>query len=327
MYVRCHFAVPRVTVKDWKIKVGGHVRTEHAVSYADLRAMKSVSTVATLECAGNRRSEFGAPPGGEVVWGPGAVGTVRWSGVPLRDILQRAGVLEGATEVLAEGLDTGKVTPTKKPTRYIRALPIKKATAEDTLIALEMNGKRLAPEHGFPARLVVPGWYGMASVKWLSSIRVLSGPPYRGYFNGTKYVYYYEEDGKVSAEPVAEVRVNSNIVSPVGGARLVLGVPTTIEGRAWSGAGKITSVDVDFGEGWTKAELAAGRGAFAWVKWGLRWVPRTKGTVNIKARATDERGNAQGDSPVENRLQYGYNAVSKALVTVVGRETPRGPNP
>lgn len=316
-FVRSHFPVPKVDAGKWSLEIAGEVRRQRTFSYQQLRKMRMVTVPVTLECAGNGRTGFQRHAEDELVWGPGAVGTTTWTGVPLRDLLKAVGIREGATEVVAEGLDRGRVHALPKAIAFSRGLPIKKAMAGETLVALKMNGRRITPEHGFPARLVVPGWYGMASVKWLHRIKVVSGAPFRAYFNGPKYTYYYAKDGREVEEPVTKLRVKSLIIAPAEGDALLSGVPTTVKGKAWSGSGRITAVEVNVGEGWTKAKLDPQRpGRFAWTSWSKRWVPQRTGKATISARAIDEDGATQPAEAFENRFQYGYNAIHTVSVDV-----------
>jgi DMSO/TMAO reductase YedYZ molybdopterin-dependent catalytic subunit len=316
-FVRSHFPVPQIDASKWRLVVEGLVGERHEFTYGELREMSRATVVATLECAGNGRRGFKVPAQGELQWGPGAVGTARWSGVTMRAVLERCRMDKSATELVIEGSDSGNVVGVADPIRFSRSLPLHKALHRDTIIALQMNRRRLTPDHGYPARLVVPGWYGMASVKWLSRITVVSGGPYNAFFNGVKYVYVREEDGREVTEPVREVRVKSLITHPLDGDSVRMGEPVTIAGRAWSGSGKISSVEVDLGKGWEKATTeGAEAGRFAWVAWRKRWVPDRRGEVAISARATDEGGSTQPLEPMENRFQYGYNAAQRVRVRV-----------
>jgi DMSO/TMAO reductase YedYZ molybdopterin-dependent catalytic subunit len=317
-FIRSHFATPRVKLSEWSLKVGGEVEKARAFGYADLLAMPTRTVTATMECAGNGRRGFRTAAEGELRWGSGAIGTARWTGVPLRAVLERCGLKVGATEVVAFGADSGKVRGVSESISFSRSLPLEKALQEDTVVALRMNGRRLPAEHGYPARLLVPGWYGMASVKWLDSIEVISGDAYRAFFNGVKYVYVEEKHGKETATPVSELRVKSLVTNPSEGDRLELGSVVRVTGRAWSGSGRVSRVEVDFGDGWERAQLGPRpEGRFEWVEWSAEWTPKRRGKAVLSARATDEKGNVQPLEPWDNKLQYGYNAVAMVSVTVV----------
>jgi len=317
-FVRSHFPIPEIDVPQWRLAVTGEVGSPREFDYEELRRMHTRTVVVTLECAGNGRTGFRVPADGELRWGCGAVGTAKWTGVPLRDVLERCRFRAKSSEVVVDGSDTGTVKGSAETIGFSRSLPLAKALERDTIIALKMNGRILSPEHGYPARLVVPRWYGMASVKWLSRVRVISGAPYEAHFNGVKYVYVRGKAGRERREPVREMRVKSLVTSPADGVVVQRGEPLTIEGRAWSGNGRVSSVEVDHGDGWRKATIKRPRsGAAAWVGWRMVWTPERRGEVAISARATDDRGNCQPMEPIENKFQYGYNAVQTARVTVV----------
>ncbi len=268
----------------------------------------------TLECAGNGRTGFKRAARGELRWGNGAVGTAVWTGVQLGRILERAGILEGANQVVVEGSDSGPEPGTKKTINFVRSLPLAKALDEDTIIALTMNSEPLSHRCGFPARLIVPGWYGMASVKWVKKIRVISGEPFRAFFNGKKYVYVTEK----TEIPVTDIRVKSIVTSPMDKDVVQRGKPVVIFGKAWSGAGKIKHVEVSIGSHWTKVQIEQTRGRYAWATWRTVWTPGKLDDVTISVRAVDEKGNAQPDEPELNRWQYGYNALHTICVRVRG---------
>jgi DMSO/TMAO reductase YedYZ molybdopterin-dependent catalytic subunit len=315
IFIRNHFFVPNISVSEWRLEVRGEVGAPRSFTYGQLSKMKAVTVNATLECAGNGRKGFGGAAAGEVAWGRGAVGNPSWTGVPLRDILQ-ACRLEKASQVVAEGIDSGAVAGSAGPVNFARGLPMDKALQRDTIVALKMNGKKLSPEHGYPARLIVPGWYGMASVKWLGSITATSGEPFFGFFNGVKYVYVTEEKGEEKKRLVSEMRVKSLITSPRENDVLNLGRPVVISGKAWSGSGGVRLVEVDSGEGWRRARIETGQGRYSWVGWSIRWTPRVAGQFVLSARATDGAGNVQPSEPWLNRFQYGYNAIERVSVSV-----------
>jgi len=317
-FVRSHFAVPRVKLSGWRLSVGGEVDNPRELSYLDLLKMPMKEVSATLECAGNGRAGFAVPAEGELRWGHGAVGNATWTGVPLRAVLGAALPRKGAKEVVFHGADSGVLKGEERALTFSRSLPVEKAMDGDTMIAVKMNGARLTPEHGYPARLVVPGWYGVASVKWLNRIELVSGKPYRAFFNGVKYVYVRGGPGEEISEPVSEMRVKSLITQPSEGDEVDLGRRVEVAGKAWSGGAMVSRVDVDLGDGWRRAELqTSSAGPFEWVGWSIVWTPRKKGEQLIRARATDGRGNVQPLEPEDNRYQYGYNAVSRLRVRVV----------
>jgi DMSO/TMAO reductase YedYZ molybdopterin-dependent catalytic subunit len=317
-FVRSHFPVPSVDRSSWRLSVTGDVGQAQEFSYADLRKMPQRTVRVTMECAGNGRTGFTEVAPGEVRWGPGAVSTASWTGVPLSLLLQRAGVKNGANQVIAEGADEGPEPGSTKTMNFSRRLSLEKAMSDGTILALKMNGKVLQTEHGAPARLIVPGWYAMASVKWVKALRVLSGEPFSVFFNDTKYVYVKEKDGQEVREPVTELRVKALITEPLDGESAPVGSQLIIRGKAWSGASNIVGVQIDLGEGWEDAEVDPQTGGrYAWTGWRKKWVPKSKGSVTIAVRAADHTGSVQPLEPMPNKYQYGYNAVHRIRIDVV----------
>jgi DMSO/TMAO reductase YedYZ molybdopterin-dependent catalytic subunit len=264
-----------------------------------------------MECAGNSRLHLRPLPAGEP-WSNGAVSTSRWMGYPLRLLLESAELDAHAVEILVEGADSG-VSSHGTATGFGRSLPIAEAMRDDVLLAFELNGEPLDPAHGAPLRLIVPGWYGMASVKWVTRISALTRP-FEGYFQTQRYVY--EERGKPTI-PVTRMRVKSLITSPADGGSFERGV-IEIAGWAWSGNGRIVRVEVavDGGGGWCDAELHDSSSDHAWVPWSLQWVADQPGRHVLRSRATDSAGNSQPDVISWNRLGYGNNAVRASVITV-----------
>ncbi len=315
-FVRTHFDMPSLEAATWKLRVDGDVDSPRDFTYDELLAMPTVTIPVTLECAGNGRKGFATAAEGEVRWGHGAVGTAIWTGVPLREVLGSCRPRKTATKVVTEGSDSGEV-PGAGRVAFARSLPIEKALDAGTIVALRMNGRTLTREHGYPARLIVPGWYGMASVKWIGRVGVVSGRGTPPYFNGVKYVYVTGAGSRERREPVREMRVKSLITRPLEGEELGLGKPTEVTGMAWSGSGRVTTVEVDLGGGWERAVLGRTKGGrYAWVPWRMKWTPERRGGLVISARAADELGNVQPPEPFENRFQYGYNAVERVRITV-----------
>ena len=226
--------------------------------------MPSETVAVTLECAGNSRI-FLDPKAGGVQWELGAVGTAEWTGVPLKTILEKAGVRDSAVEVVLEGADRGEIKdPPKSPGEisFSRSLPVEKALTDNILLAYEMNGERLAPEHGFPVRAVVPGWYGMAWVKWLERI-VVTEEPFTGFFQTADYSYWVKEDGlPPQMIPITEMQVKSEIARPAMHEIVAANSSYKIKGAAWSGDAKVSKVEIstDGGKKWHEAKLD-GRGA------------------------------------------------------------------
>lgn len=311
-YTRSHFEVPVIDPAKWKLFVEKKKTGEFfSFKLEDLRNMPQKTITAILECAGNGRKNFAEKLEGEIRWGEGAVGNSTWTGVPLSFLLEKIGI-EDANVIYFEGLDKDE----QRNSKFVRYLPLGKALDNDTIIALKMNGKDLTAVHGFPARLVVPGWYAMASLKWLGRIRIARDARPFAYFNDMRYVYREMEN--MSQEPVKEIRVKSMIDFPTESQRVRAGSQVTIRGKAWSGSGKIAQVEVKFlNEGeWVKAEIEQNALPYSWTIWKINWIPKKRGSTNIFARATDEKGNRQPESPMMNELQYGYNAITRREILV-----------
>lgn len=317
-YVRSNFAVPS---HDGTLTIGGAVENPITLTLADLRALPSLERSVTLECAGNGRLEMRPLPIGEP-WGDYAVSTARWTGARLADVLALAQPTGDGIEVRFEGADHGAyhlhpVLPTTdgKDLTFVRALPLALAAdpAAEILIAYEMNGEQLRPDHGAPFRVVVPHWYAVASVKWLHRIDVLT-EPFAGEFQTGHYIYQWPDRPH---EPVTIMRVRARITDPAPGSVLPAG-PCTVRGKAWSGSGPITNVDVSLtGEGdWYPATLEPPKGPYQWQDWKFEWEPPNDGRHTLRARATDAAGNVQPEVPPWNRLGYGNNAIEVIFVDI-----------
>ena len=309
-YRRNHFAVPLLDEARWRLGISGLVDQDLSLSLHELMQLPAETAVVTLECAGNNRKRF-CPPASGVQWGPGAVGTAEWTGAPLADVLRRAGVLPGAREVIFGGADRGTVDDRADPIRFERSMPVTDALECGALLAYSMNGRPLAARHGYPLRLVVPGWYAMASVKWLTDIRV-TGKPFDGYFQATHYVYE-RESGR---EPVRLMQVRALITRPGTGQELPRGA-VTVRGVAWSGAAPIARVDVSVAGGpWQKARLTGAPGSCAWQQWEFLATSLIPGETTIRARATDITGQVQPEHPGWNRLGYAANFIDAVRVVL-----------
>jgi DMSO/TMAO reductase YedYZ molybdopterin-dependent catalytic subunit len=293
-YVRSHFAAPEPPAA---IAVAGAVRRTRSVSIAELRALEARTLAVTLECAGNGRSFLEPPAPGEQ-WGLGAVSTARWTGVSLRSLLGPAGLSPSVVEILFRGADAGTPSGTERRIAFERSLPIERALADDVLVAYEMNGTDLPAEHGAPARLIVPSWYGMASVKWLAEIVALD-EPFRGFYQADRYV--------AGDRPLREMRPRAVIAEPL---RDVAAGTATMRGYAWSGRGPVTRVEVssDGGSTWRDAALGAPVSAAAWRDWRAEWTA-TPGEHQLLARATDASGEAQPLGQRWDPLGYENNAA------------------
>jgi len=320
-FIRNHFAIPRLDPSSWALSVWGEVERPFMLRYEDLKGLPSKEVVCLLECAGNSRSTM-QPPAEGVPWDHGAVGTARWRGVPVAAVLEQASLRPNATNVLFEGADFGKertapgvLAPTEGT--YAMSLPLEKALHPDTVLAYEMNGESLPAEHGYPVRLLVPGWYGMASVKWLVNIRVLS-QPFRGFHENDYYVFVAEgESDTPIGQRVTTIRVKSLITWPGRGGLIPTGTHR-IRGVAWSGQGAISQVEVstDNGRRWHQAALQEPQSPYAWQRWEYQWEVRKPGFYLIRARATDAKGNTQPLQAQWNFRGYAVNSIHTVPVTV-----------
>jgi sulfane dehydrogenase subunit SoxC len=317
-YTLIHYDIPPVEPGAYRLEVGGCVERALSLSLDELRARERTALPVTFECAGNGRALLSPRPISQP-WLTEAVGTAEWGGTPLAPLLHEAGVKEGAVEVLFGGLDRGVEGGVEQT--YERSLPLDEAVSAGALLAYEMNGAPLPPQHGFPVRLVVPGWYGMANVKWLARIDVLD-QPYGGFQNAVAY-RLYDADGQ-PGEPVTRMLPRSLTVPP--------GVPDfltrerhlepgecTLRGRAWSGWGPVERVEVstDGGATWGEARLDAPLSEAAWRGWSFEW-QATAGRHELCSRATDAAGHTQPLEPDWNLKGYANNAVDRIAV-VAGR--------
>jgi DMSO/TMAO reductase YedYZ molybdopterin-dependent catalytic subunit len=308
-------------VHDGTLEVGGAVEQPRTLNLDDLRAMPAVERVVTLECAGNGRLAMRPLPAGEP-WGDYAVSTARWTGALLHQVLQQAKPAAEGVEVRFTGADHGSylLHPVLQnidasDLTFERSLTLAHATDPEAeiLIAYEMNGEPLNPDHGAPFRLIVPHWYGVASVKWLKHIDTLT-EPYVGEFETGHYMYEWADRPH---EPVTLMRVRARITDPAPGATIPAGT-STVRGKAWSGTGPVTHVHVSFtGEGdWHEAQLEPPKGPYQWQDWSFPWEATDRGRHSLRARATDAAGNVQPEVPPWNRLGYGNNAIEVSYVDV-----------
>ncbi len=313
-YVRNHFQIPVLDPTEFRLAVGGLVERPISLGLRDLQMMRSHTLVVTLECAGNGRTLFNPPVPGEK-WNLGAVSTAEWTGVPLSEILDRVGVRSGAREVLFRGADGGMVDGGTQPIHFERSLPPDQARDPDVLVAYAMNGEPLPLQHGKPLRLIVPSWYAVASVKWLTGIEVID-EPFQGHYQTDKYWYEWQRDGRVVREPVTLQRVRSLITEPAPGQEIPPG-DMTIRGVAWSGAALVKRVEVRVGGGdWQEARLIGERRRHSWQWWELITHAPRGSAVTIRARATDLADRMQPDCPEWNRHGYGNNAIHQVEVKI-----------
>ena len=315
-YLLIHYDVPAVEPDAWRLRIRGERELE--LTLDDLRARPAVEQTVTMECAGNGRARLEPRPVSQP-WLLEAVGTARWRGTPLAPLLEEAGVPDGTVEVLFTGLDRGVEGGEEQA--FQRALALDEARRDEVLLAYEMNGAALPPQHGFPLRMVVPGWYGMTNVKWLSQIDLLE-QPFAGYQQSWSYRVRQTED-EVGV-PLQRMQPRSLLVPPgipefLTRERTVAAGEVLVQGRAWSGLAPIAwvEVSVDGGSTWAAAELEPAGEPWAWRGWSFRWDAQPGEHVAC-SRARDEAGNEQPVEPPWNLGGYANNAVQQVPVTVTG---------
>ncbi|HEX2414348.1 MAG TPA: sulfite oxidase [Thermoleophilaceae bacterium] len=313
-YVRNHFDIPMLEPATWSLTVGGLVDRPLELSLRDLRGMPSQTLFVTLECAGNGRSLLTPPVEGEQ-WNLGAVSTAEWTGVPLVEVLDRAGVRAGAREAVFRGADGGAVPGRSEAIRFERSLGIDDARDSEVLLAYAMNGEPLPAQHGYPLRVIVPGWYAVASVKWLTEIELVDSA-FEGHYQAEKYVYEWDADAETAREPVTLQHVRSLITEPQPD-ELVRSGDVPIRGVAWSGSAPIAHVEVSVGGApWQHAQLLGERKRHSWQWWELITSLEQPGPTTIRSRATDLAGRTQPEAPIWNRQGYGNNSIGELRVEV-----------
>jgi sulfane dehydrogenase subunit SoxC len=317
-YLLTHYDIPAVDPAEWRLDIGGLVDKPLALSLDDIEAMPATSLAVTMECAGNGRTALSPRPVSQP-WILEAVGTGQWRGASLRDVLTKTAPRAEAREVVFTGLDHGLEGGIEQD--YQRALSVEDANRGEVLLAYELNGAALPPQHGFPLRLVVPGWYGMTSVKWLKSIE-LTSEPFAGYQQD--HSYRLRQSPEETGTPITRIVPRSLMMPPgfpefLSRRRIVNQVPCTIQGRAWSGWGAITSVEVsaDGGRLWAPARLEKPEASrWAWRGWTYEWNPATAGEYELCCRARDDAGNVQPLDVPWTTGGYSNNAVQRVKVTV-----------
>ena len=315
-YLLIHYDVPLVDPDTWRLEVGGRVRHPVTLALDELRALPSTELVATMECAGNGRALLEPRPLSQP-WLDGAVGTARWRGVALPEVLERAGLLDDVVELVFAGLDRG--VEGEEEQRYERSIPVDEASG--AVLAYEMNDAPLPPQHGFPLRLVVPGWYGMTNVKWLAEITAVERP-FDGYQQDRSYRIRREEDEE--GRPVTRMQPRALLTPPgvpdfLTRRRVLRLEEHVLSGRAWSGRAPVERVEVstDGGATWADAEVTDELGSpWAWRAWRLPWTPPAAGDYVLCCRAHDGAGGVQPLEPAWNLGGYENNAVQRVAVTV-----------
>ena len=306
-YVRCHHPIPEMDPESWRLKIEGEVEKTFELTYSELVEMETRTITVTMECAGNGRA-FLAPQRDGAQWEGGAVGNAEWTGVPLAAVLERVGVRDSVREIILQGADLGEIKEPPRPAgkiHYARSLPLAKAT-DDVLLAWQMNGEALTPAHGFPLRAVVPGWYGMAAVKWLTRI-VASSELYHGYYQTIDYAFWERGSSAPTLLPITEMRVKAQIARPEFAEAVRAGQTYRVHGAAWTTEAEITRVELSTDEGatWSDARLLEESLRNAWRLWEYDWaVPANPGKAVLMARATDSEGRTQPEKHHDDRGSY-----------------------
>jgi DMSO/TMAO reductase YedYZ molybdopterin-dependent catalytic subunit len=318
-YLLTHFDIPAVDPAEWALAIGGRVKRPLRLSLEELMSRPSKTLAVTLECAGNGRARLSPRPLSQP-WLTEAVGTAEWTGIPLRSLLDQAGPLDPGSEVVFTGMDRGIQGDIEQ--QYERSLPLAEANRDEVLLAYAINGQPLPPQHGFPLRLIVPGWYGMAHVKWLRAITVVANG-FGGYQQAMAYHYRLTDDD--SGVPVTRILPRALMVPPgipdfISRVRFLAPSRQVLTGRAWSGCAPITKVDVstDGGRSWAAGELGDPVSPFAWRPWSYEWDATRPGDYELTVRATDGAGNSQPTEQNWNREGVQNNAVQ--IITVVVTE-------
>lgn len=322
-FVRNHTSTPLIDAATWRLRLfGTGLRGAPAAdrpiefTYRDLLELPSETITAAVECAGNGRSYFTSQQGQAVsgtAWKLGAIGVARWRGVRLATVLARAGLTPQAVDILPEGLDADYVTGGVNLGKVRRPLPVAKAL-QDVLLAYEMNGRPLPPDHGYPVRLVVPSWVGISSIKWLGRIEVSETPLVSPW--NTQYYRLFGPDYPPEGTIVTRQVVKSAF-ELAWNAPLAVGGRHVLRGRSWSGNGRIRRVEVSTGDGWRQVRLAGPAADRGWHRWEIPWRPTTSGTHTLRARATDITGVTQPDVVPHNTQGYLFGAVVRHPVQVV----------
>ena len=318
-YVLIHFDVPQIDAADYVLRVDGRVRAPLVLTLEDLRSRPAVSMPVMMECAGSGRARL-VPRPVSAPWHEEAIGCAEWTGTPLRGILEEAGLLDDAVELLFTGYDRGVDQDVEQD--YQRSLPVEAAMREEVLLAYAMNGQPLPAPHGFPLRLLVPDWYGMASVKWLRSITAIA-EPFEGVQQTLLYRYRRSEDDP--GTPVTRKKPRALMAPPgipefLSRVRHVRVGRTKVHGRAWSGQGSVSRVEfsADGGRNWSDARLEPQPAAYGWTAWSYTWDASEPGDYELCVRATDEAGDVQPLHAADawNCGGYAVNAVQRVPVEV-----------
>src|SRR5579863_3818195 len=328
-YVRWHLdGIPnRVDLKEWRLQIEGNVAKPQAFSLPELmQKFKAVSVAAVNQCSGNSRSRLQPRVAGGQ-WGNGAMGNALWTGVRLRELLDEAGIKTGSLQVQFEGLDRGLGPKGFGSNRFMKSLDLTNPVIDECLVAYAMNGEPLPMLNGFPARLIVPGYFATYHVKGLSWIRVLDAPDDNFWM---KAAYRIPDtprgtttpkemkSGKVATVPIARMPVRSFLISPDGSAKIPVGFPVRLRGIAFSGYAGIKRVEVatDGGAKWAEAPLGVDAGDYSFRTWFFDWMPKAAGRYQVSVRATDSNGTIQSDEGVWNPGGYLWNKIERQEIVV-----------
>ena len=313
-YLLIHFDIPATEAAGWELRIGGLVSRPRAFSLAELTRLPATTLRVTLECAGNGRGQT-SPRYPSMPWLEEGVSTAEWTGVPLAALLAEVGLMESVREIVFHGADRGIDRGVEHS--FSRSLTPAEAMREEILVAYAMNGQALLPQHGAPLRLVVPGWYGMASVKWLERIEAIDHA-----FDGVQQArsYHFKTEPGEQGTPCTRMRVNSLMVPPgipeyYGRRRMLDAGPVELLGRAWSGDGAVTRVEFSVDGAWQDAILDPPVAPHAWQRWTARW-RAAPGAHELRCRATDRSGATQPLEPVWDLTGFGNNAAQRVEVTV-----------
>jgi DMSO/TMAO reductase YedYZ molybdopterin-dependent catalytic subunit len=315
-YLLVHYDIPDVNADEWRLKIEGRVSKPLNLDLQEIKKRPAQTVVVTMECAGNGRALF-APRRISQPWLLEAIGTAEWTGTPLWGVLEEAGIRRDSAEIVFTGLDRG--VEGDEVQYYQRSLSLAEARREEVLLAYAMNGEPLQPQHGYPLRLLVPGWYGMASVKWLDRIEAVA-QPFQGYQMIRAYRYAQAADDL--GEPVTLIRVRALMIPPgipdfMTRARLVQAGTVTLTGRAWAGRLSISRVELstDNGDTWSETQLGEPVSGYAWRNWTFVWNARP-GNYTLCVRASDSEGNVQPLDQQWNFGGYGNNGIQRVNVIV-----------
>jgi DMSO/TMAO reductase YedYZ molybdopterin-dependent catalytic subunit len=314
-FVRNHYSQPEIDINSWRLKISIDDKVITSLSYEDITSLNSTKFNSLLECAGNSRASI-QPPVEGLLWDNSGVSSANWTGIPVSDILSELN-LDEYLEVAFIGADSGINPSTKQNEFFGSSLTVEQAGNPQVILAYEMNEQPLTKDHGFPVRVLIPGWYGMASVKWLTEIKVMSNA-YYGFHQSENYVYQHLGDlDSSSPERVTSMQVKSLITFPTRGTTITES-STSISGKAWSGTGEIEKVDVstDGGQTWKPANLKENSDSRAWTSWEFPWNNPTPGYYVVQSRAQDSNGNFQPTKATWNFRGFGNNSIHSVPVRI-----------